>query len=371
MAKPRQKPSGKWEIALRHPQFADGRKYFTFDTQEEAEQYARQWKLMKEANLQPPAELLQPSRPAGGVRLARVLGEWEESGYAAPSQLLTLSTVTREVGGVKLADVDYTWLNGYLRTLKVDKNLSPISIKHRIQALGRAIDEYLRHHPELGLANPIKLLPRGYATYTDADKALAEASQLGYAGSYGEWHREIGSLATPVQGPNGEVMALNCGGPAFAFSAEHGQDGDSRRDWQDGLAALAVLQQGLVTSPSNAELRLLAARIMQAKGDHSGALSYLQAVSPSADKNLDFYALRAALAQQNGQFKDAVFSYRALTQAEPMTGRWWLGLGVAASQAVSLLTAQVFEVKLDTFHFVFSPAAAGKPSGSASRAATT
>ena len=32
-----------------------------------------------------------------------------------------------------------------------------------------------------------------------------------------------------------------------------------------------------------------------------------------------------------------------------------LGLGVAASQAVSLLTAQVFEVKLDTFHFVFSP----------------
>ena len=37
-----------------------------------------------------------------------------------------------------------------------------------------------------------------------------------------------------------------------------------------------------------------------------------------------------------------------------------LGLGVAASQAVSLLTAQVFEVKLDTFHFVFSPAAAGK-----------
>lgn len=97
-------------------------------------------------------------------------------------------------------------------------------------------------------------------------------------------------------------------------------------------AALAVLQQGLVTSPSNAELRLLAARIMQAKGDRRGALSYLQAVSPSADKNLDFYALRAALAQQNGQFKDAVFSYRALTQAEPMTGRWWLGLAISLEQ---------------------------------------
>lgn len=176
MAKPRQKPSGKWEIALRHPQFVDGRKYFTFDTQEEAEQYARQWKLMKEAGLAPPAELLTRNAPAGGVRLARVLGLWEESGFAAPTQLLTLSTVTREVGGVKLADADYTWLNGYLRTLKVDNNLSPISIRHRMQALGRAIDEYLRHNPGLGLSNPVKLLPRGYSTYSDADESLAVAN---------------------------------------------------------------------------------------------------------------------------------------------------------------------------------------------------
>lgn len=57
------------------------------------------------------------------------------------------------------------------------------------------------------------------------DGALAEAGRCGYAGSFGEWHREIGSLATPIQGPNGEVMALNCGGPAFAFNAEklHGE----------------------------------------------------------------------------------------------------------------------------------------------------
>ena len=73
------------------------------------------------------------------------------------------------------------------------------------------------------------------------DKALAEASQLGYAGSYGEWHREIGSLATPVQGPNGEVMALNCGGPAFAFSAEklHGEVA------QPLLATAAVIAQDI------------------------------------------------------------------------------------------------------------------------------
>lgn len=98
-------------------------------------------------------------------------------------------------------------------------------------------------------------------------------------------------------------------------------------------AALSVAQQGLAMSPSSAELRLLAARISQAKGDSSHALSFLQGISPSANQNMDFYALRAALAQQNGQFRDAVFSYRALTQAEPFTGRWWLGLAISLEQS--------------------------------------
>ena len=175
MAKPRLKPSGKWEIGLRHPSLPHGRKYFTFDTEEEAEIYSRQWKMMKGAGLEPPVALTQPASPAGGVRLVRVLGEWSDSGFAAPTQILTLSTLTREVGSTKLAEADYTWLTGYLRQLKVEKNLSPGSIKQRIQALGRAIDEYLRHHPELKLANPVKLLPRGYAVYGDAETKLVTA----------------------------------------------------------------------------------------------------------------------------------------------------------------------------------------------------
>lgn len=52
------------------------------------------------------------------------------------------------------------------------------------------------------------------------DQAMAEAARDGYAGSFGEWHREISSLAVPIRGPNGEVMALNCGGAAYAFTPE-------------------------------------------------------------------------------------------------------------------------------------------------------
>lgn len=175
MAKPRQKPSGKWEIALRHPALPHGRKYFLFDSEGEAIKYAEQWKLMKDADIPPPMELLQPSHQPRDVRLAHVLGLWSDSGFAAPSQILTLKTVTRELGPLKFSELTYKRLADYVRELKVQKNLSPCSIKHRVQAIGRAVDEYLRHHPSIETGNPVKLLPKGYSVYTDLDAKLVTA----------------------------------------------------------------------------------------------------------------------------------------------------------------------------------------------------
>lgn len=93
-----------------------------------------------------------------------------------------------------------------------------------------------------------------------------------------------------------------------------------------------VLQQGITLQPTNADLRLLAARVAQAMGDKQAALQSLQAITPSAVNNLDFYAMRAALAQQLGQAAEAGYSYQALTRAQPMVGRWWLGLAISQEQ---------------------------------------
>jgi len=47
--------------------------------------------------------------------------------------------------------------------------------------------------------------------------ALAERERSGVCLSVGEFHREINSVSVALTGPRGEVMAFNCGGPAFAF----------------------------------------------------------------------------------------------------------------------------------------------------------
>lgn len=175
MARARQKPSGKWEIGLRHPSLPGGRKYFTFDTEAEANAYAEQWRLMKMADIAPPAELLQ-SAPKNSPTLAQVVRAWINSGLAAPSQHSPLGSLVMEVGAVKLSDANYKWLMEYIQRLKVKNNLTPTSIKHRVQALGRSIDEYLRHHPDVVMQNPTKLLPKGYANYSDVDAKLSKAA---------------------------------------------------------------------------------------------------------------------------------------------------------------------------------------------------
>jgi MSHA biogenesis protein MshN len=97
-------------------------------------------------------------------------------------------------------------------------------------------------------------------------------------------------------------------------------------------AARDILQQGITLMPTNADLRLLNARVAQAMGDKLAALQSLQAITPSVSSNLDFYAMRAALAQQLGQTAEASYSYQALTRAQPMVGRWWLGLAISQEQ---------------------------------------
>lgn len=174
MAKPRKTPSGRWEVALRHQLLPGGRRYVSFDTEEQALAYAEQWRLMKQANIDPPDEFLQATTT--GSTLGYVIRQWANSGLAAPTQQITLKSLITEVGTCKLADANYTWLSAYIRTLKTrQSNLAPGTIRQRVQALGRSIDEHLRHNPTLVMANPVKLLPKGYSSYSDVDTKLAVA----------------------------------------------------------------------------------------------------------------------------------------------------------------------------------------------------
>lgn len=49
------------------------------------------------------------------------------------------------------------------------------------------------------------------------EQSLRDAAAHGYCASLGELRTEINSIAAPLTLPGGEHVAVNCGGPAFAF----------------------------------------------------------------------------------------------------------------------------------------------------------
>lgn len=58
------------------------------------------------------------------------------------------------------------------------------------------------------------------ALETGLQRALVDHARSGYCLSAGEFHAEINSVSVALTGPNGDVMAFNCGGPAFVFSED-------------------------------------------------------------------------------------------------------------------------------------------------------
>ena len=105
------------------------------------------------------------------------------------------------------------------------------------------------------------------------------------------------------------------------------------------VEARSVLEQGMALAPTYANYRLLLARMDMSVGQKSRALARLRDCEPEARSNLDFYATRAALAQELGDYPLAASSYQRLTLQQPAEGRWWLGLGIAYEKAGRLQAA--------------------------------
>lgn len=72
--------------------------------------------------------------------------------------------------GFRLLDISFDWASQWVTTLKREQNLSPSTIRHHVGALSRALTWLAAH--ETIPSNPLKLLAKGYSTYTEADRVF-------------------------------------------------------------------------------------------------------------------------------------------------------------------------------------------------------
>lgn len=147
--------------------------YFTFDVREDA-QRAGQRAIAALDRGETPAWFERPERRAL-VTVSQAILAYRGIRAVSPSTQLLLDTVINDVGVRSLADVNYGWAEAWIRSMKLDKQMAPGSIRKRKGALSDVFDWVVRAHPTCLGSNPLDQLPHGYSGYDEYTRqVLAE-----------------------------------------------------------------------------------------------------------------------------------------------------------------------------------------------------
>ena len=150
--------------------------YATFDTKEQAETYGRHLDALLAQGIVPSALLEQNPVVHGAWLVSRCIAEYIRNNSVPASDIKLLDTVRPQLAMCSTAHLNYDWAEGWIRQMKRDQNLAPSTIRHRHGALARCFDWMLRKHPDIMAQNPLRLLKRGFATYTDDDNRVLLAA---------------------------------------------------------------------------------------------------------------------------------------------------------------------------------------------------
>lgn len=165
--------SGRAQLRVKHPLLH--RPFFhTFDTEVEARTYGEQLDALLARGIVPQELAEVPKRKTADPLLIEIIREYSRAARIAESDNEVLDMLVQEVMGVRLSSLTSAWCDDYVTRLKRKRHLSPGTIRKRVGSLARAIDWHIRRSTVAGsqpAANPLRLLPRGYSTYTPSDVA--------------------------------------------------------------------------------------------------------------------------------------------------------------------------------------------------------
>ena len=148
----------------------------TFDTHEQAAQYGEQLERLLAQGIVPASLLEQAPPKRSAWTIGRCIVEYLRHNPVPVSDVKLLDTVRPDLELVSTSGLNYDWADGWIRAMKREANLAPSTIRHRHGALARCFDWMLRKHPEILAQNPLRLLKRGFSTYTNEDAEVLARS---------------------------------------------------------------------------------------------------------------------------------------------------------------------------------------------------
>lgn len=159
-----------WHYTIRRQGLLDKPVYLTFASEAEGDEFVRRAESMLARGIVP--EGLVPDRKRT-TALRDQVRQYRAQQHISDDDGRTLDVVLGRLPiAIDLAELSFTWASGWVTSLKREQNLSPSTIRHHVGALARCLD-WIAAHGGVPF-NPLRLLPKGYSTYTDADGAAVQ-----------------------------------------------------------------------------------------------------------------------------------------------------------------------------------------------------
>lgn len=176
MATKRLRPSGTWEYIIRRSKLLPKPLSLTFQSEEEGDAYVARLEQLLDAGIVPADVVQQREAIATTVDAVR---EYLRRVSVPDSDAQVLNTLLGgRLASKALSSVDYDWAERWVTEMKREHHLSPSTIRHNVGALARCFDWVVKSGTPMLAINPLRLLPKRYATYTDVDRVAVEAQGI-------------------------------------------------------------------------------------------------------------------------------------------------------------------------------------------------
>lgn len=154
-----------WHYTVKRAKLLPQPIYLTFQDEREGDEYVRRLEALLDRGIVP-TEYGERDLAPKDLR-SRVRAYREAQHVSSDDTKLLPVVLSRLPIDLAMRDLSFTWATAWITQLKREQNLSPSTIRHHVGALSRALD-WMAAHGDLPM-NPLRLLPRGYSTYTPED----------------------------------------------------------------------------------------------------------------------------------------------------------------------------------------------------------
>jgi len=170
----KRKRKASWEYVVRRKDVLQRPLYLTFSTEAEGDQYVKRLEALLDAGIVPEEFRRRQGELTTIEDAARAYLAVQ---HVPVSDTRCLAIVVERVRGTRLSAINYEWVESWVVAMKRERNLSPSTIRHHVGALARCIDWCVRRGDVGVVINPLRLLPKRYAAYTESDAAVARSAQ--------------------------------------------------------------------------------------------------------------------------------------------------------------------------------------------------